>query len=244
MEPSRAGELEAVQQQLLIFARELNETIASERSRREEAEMALRALQESYMEMVRTLALVVEMKDSTTRTHLDRTYGYAMRLTQRVVPEMAKDATVGYGYLLHDIGKLGISEAILRKPGPLTDEEWTVMKTHPILGVQIVSPIKFLGEAIQVIRSHHERWDGKGYPQGLAGEEIHVAARIFSVVDTFDAITSERSYQEALPVDYALEEIERCGGTQFDPGIADEFVQMCEDLGIIGGDPEELHAIR
>lgn len=245
MDPRRADQLEQAQQQLLVFARDLKEIVAEERSRRDDAEMALRALQDSYLDMVRTLATVVEMKDTTTRSHLDRTYQYALRLTRRVDPDLARDPAIGYGYILHDIGKIGIPEAILNKPGPLTDEERAVMETHPLLGVQLVAPIRFLGEAADIIRDHHERWDGRGYPQGLAGERIHLGARIFSVIDTFDAITSERPYQEALPVAYALEEIERAAGTQFDPEVVREFLAMCEELKLAeGGTPDDLNVMR
>lgn len=244
MDPGSAEDLERMRQQILVFARELNEVIARERDRRREAEDALRALQGSYMDMVKTLAFVVEAKDTYTRSHLDRTYQYAVALTRRVSPELAADATLGYGFLLHDIGKVGIPERVLNKPGPLTDDEWAIMRTHPLIGVQVVSPIKFLGEAVHVIRSHHERWDGKGYPQGLKGEEIHQAARIFSVVDTFDAMTSDRPYRKGLPVEVALEEIEKCGGSQFDPEIASEFVKLCEDLKLHETDLGDLTVVR
>ena len=103
--------------------------------------------------------------------------------------------------------------------------------THPLIGVQIVAPIAFLGTAVEVIRCHHERWDGKGYPDGLAGEDIPLGARIFSVCDTFDAMTSDRPYRRALPFDAAVEEIDRCGGTQFDPEVVRRFVEMCAELG-------------
>lgn len=243
MDPTSAEELETAQRQLLVFARELSTVMGEERERRAEAEMALRALQESYFEMVRTLATVVEMKDSTTRSHLDRTYQYAVRLARRIDPDLANDPTIGYGFILHDVGKIGIPERILQKPGPLTDEERAIMETHPLLGVQLVSPIGFLGDAVHIIREHHERWDGKGYPAGIAGEDIHAGARIFSVADTFDAITSDRPYQEALPIAYALEEIEAHAGSQFDPEVVREFLAMCEELELTDHEPGELGQI-
>jgi response regulator RpfG family c-di-GMP phosphodiesterase len=242
--PTGATDLALAREQLLIFARELKQVLADERNHRAGIELALRALQDAYFEMVRTLATVVEMKDPTTRTHLDRTYQYALRLTRRIDPGLAEDATIGYGYILHDIGKIGIPESILQKPGPLTAEEWSVMQTHPLLGVQMVSPIGFLGDAVKIIREHHERWDGRGYPQQLRGTEIHLAARIFSVVDTFDAITSERPYQEALPVAHALEEIEEHSGSQFDPDVVTSFIDMCEELRLIDVDHPDLSPVR
>ena len=244
MQPTSGGELDQMQQQLLVFARELNQVIARERARRGEVEDALRALQSSYMDMVKTLAFVVEAKDTYTRSHLDRTYQYALALTRRVAPELAAEASLGYGFLLHDIGKIGIPESILNKPGPLTDEEWAIMRTHPLIGVQVVTPIKFLGEAVAIIRSHHERWDGRGYPENLKGEEIHLAARIFSVVDTFDAMTSDRPYRKGLPVSVAMEEIERCGGSQFDPELSKAFVELCEELKLHEAEIDDLTVVR
>jgi len=243
VEPNDAEALAKAQGQLERFAKDFNEMIARERTRREEVESALREVKRSYMMMVQTLAMVCEAKDSYTRQHLDRTYQYAIALTNRIAPELARDAAIGYGYLLHDIGKIGVPESILLKPGPLDDDEWRVMRTHPLIGLQIVTPIRFLGEAAQVIRSHHERWDGKGYPEGIAGEDIYLPARIFSVVDTFDAMTSDRPYRARLPVHVALEEIDRHAGTQFDPEVAAAFVAMTEELELKGGEPESLTVV-
>jgi HD-GYP domain-containing protein (c-di-GMP phosphodiesterase class II) len=146
-----------------------------------------------------------------------------------VQPELADDRVFRYGFLLHDIGKVGIPDHILRKPSPLTREEWEVMQTHPILGGQMLGPIRFLQRAIPIVECHHERWDGKGYPRGLKGEAIPLAARIFSVVDTFDAMTSDRPYRRALSVDEAVSEILAAGGTQLDPAIAEAFAELCRE---------------
>jgi len=228
--PDEAEELARAKEQLLVLARDVNEMYQAERARAKELESALDALQESYLSTVRTLAFIVEAKDSSTREHLERTHDYASALARVVMPGVEVGPDLTYGFLLHDVGKVGIPESILCKPGPLTDEEYEVMKTHPLIGVQIVAPIKFLGNAVEVIRCHHERWDGRGYPDGLAGENIPVGARIFSVCDTFDAMTSDRPYRRALPFDDAVTEIERCGGTQFDPEVVDSFVRMCAQL--------------
>ena len=176
------------------------------------------------------LAFIVEAKDSSTREHLERTHEYARALARTIGDESICGPEVSYGFLLHDVGKVGIPESILCKPGPLTDEEYEVMKTHPLIGVQIVSPIAFLTPAIDIIRCHHERWDGKGYPDGLAGEAIPLASRVFSVCDSFDAMTSDRPYRRALPFERAVEEIERCAGTQFDAEVVTSFVEMCEQM--------------
>ena len=208
----------------------MNALYQSERARTAELQSALAQLQDSYLQTVRMLAFIVEAKDSSTREHLERTHEYARALARVVDDEGILGPEVSYGFLLHDVGKVGIPESILCKPGPLTDEEYEVMKTHPLIGVQIVSPIAFLAPAIEVIRCHHERWDGKGYPDGLAGEAIPLAARVFSVCDSFDAMTSDRPYRRALPFERAVEEIERCSGTQFDAEVVRAFVRMCEQM--------------
>ena len=230
MGPEEAVQLAQAKEQLLVLARDVNSMYQAERARSRELAEALAALQESYLATVRTLAFIVEAKDSSTREHLERTHDYARALARVVMPGVEIGPEMTYGFLLHDVGKVGIPESILCKPGPLTEEEYEVMKTHPLIGVQIVAPIQFLGKAIEVIRCHHERWDGRGYPDGLAGEDIPLAARIFSVCDTFDAMTSDRPYRRAMPFDYAVEEIERCGGTQFDPEVVGFFIRMCSQL--------------
>jgi ribonuclease P protein subunit RPR2 len=230
VEPDDAARLAQAEEQLLVLAKDINAMYQAERARARELEEALTALRESYLATVRTLAFIVEAKDSSTREHLDRTHDYARALTRVVIPGREAGPELSYGFLLHDVGKVGIPESILCKPGPLTDAEYEVMKTHPLIGVQIVQPITFLGGAIEVIRCHHERWDGRGYPDGLAAEEIPLGARIFSVCDTFDAMTSDRPYRRALPFDDAVSEIERCGGTQFDPDVVTAFVEMCTEL--------------
>ncbi|TMK51755.1 MAG: HD domain-containing protein [Actinobacteria bacterium] len=218
-----------VRDQLLAFARDLNRIYHKERARAEELEHTLHELEESYFATVKTLAFVVEARDAHTRSHLSRAHDYAVALAQRVKPELADDRVFRYGFLLHDIGKVGIPDHILRKPSPLTREEWEVMQTHPILGGQMLGPIRFLQRAIPIVECHHERWDGKGYPRGLKGEEIPLAARIFSVVDTFDAMTSDRPYRRALSVDEAVHEILAAGGTQLDPAIAEAFAALCRE---------------
>jgi HD-GYP domain-containing protein (c-di-GMP phosphodiesterase class II) len=225
-----AADLEATRRQLLVFADDLQRIVVRERQRRQEAEQAYRELSSSYLGMVRTLAEVCEAKDTYTRSHLDRTYHYALQLTRRAAPELAERAEIGFGYLLHDIGKVGIPEAILNKPAPLTDDEWEVMRTHPVIGVTLVEPLRLLGDAVGIIRSHHERWDGKGYPEGLAGEDIYLPARIFSIVDCFDAMTTDRPYRRALSIESALEEIERHAGTQFDADLVAAWTATVEEL--------------
>ena len=128
------------------------------------------------------------------------------------------------------MGKVGIPESVLNKPGPLDAREWEVMRAHPLLGVQMVAGIKSLGSAVEVIRCHHERWDGKGYPSGLAGEAIPAGARVFSVADAFDAMTSDRPYRKAIPFDQACQEMADGAGSQFDPAVVDAFTAIVPDL--------------
>lgn len=130
------------------------------------------------------------------------------------------------GALLHDVGKIAVPDAILRKPGPLTDAEWAEMRRHPTAGHSILRDVPFLQEALPTVLHHHERWDGSGYPAGLAGEDIPLGARIFAVIDTLDAITSDRPYRAARSLEDARQEIRRCAGTQFDPRVVDAFLAV------------------
>jgi HD-GYP domain-containing protein (c-di-GMP phosphodiesterase class II) len=142
-------------------------------------------------------------------------------LAAEIVPREARDPQMAYGFLLHDIGKLAVPDAILRAPGRLSDEQWTLMRRHPEEGVRMLSSVPFLDKALDVVRCHHERWDGGGYPKGLSGEAIPLWARIFAVVDALDAITAERPYRAARSYEAALEEIRLHSGTQFDPMVVD-----------------------
>jgi putative nucleotidyltransferase with HDIG domain len=190
----------------------------------------IRELQQTYLSTVETLAFLVEAKDAYTAHHLERCRQYAAALAAQIDPDLATE-DVQHGYLLHDIGKMGIPEHILTKPRPLSAPEAEIMRTHPTLGVSIVEPMRFLDErAIDVIRFHHERFDGTGYPQGLGGDEIPLAARIFSVVDAFDAMSTDRPYRRALTLDRAVAELIGGSGTQFDPGVVGSFLKIVDEL--------------
>jgi len=225
----------------IVFARELGDLYRLERARSAELERVLASLQDTYIATMKSLAQVIEAKDRTTRGHLDRTQTYGLALARRVDPSLATEE-LGYGFFLHDIGKVGIPEQILCKRGPLSAEEWDVMRTHPLVGAQIVAPIAFLRGAVDLVRHHHERFDGTGYPDGLRGEEIPLAARVFSVADSFDAMTSDRPYRGAMGIERALAEIEGGAGSQFDPEVVRIFVQMMhEDPPGLPGE-QEHHA--
>jgi ribonuclease P protein subunit RPR2 len=149
---------------------------------------------------------------------------YALELAQVAAPEVCDDESVAYGFMLHDVGKIGIPDRILQKPGPLTSTERRLMETHTILGEQLLRGVSFLrGTGLEVVRSHHERWDGHGYPDGRAGNEIPPAARIFAVADALDAMTSDRPYRRAMSWAAAGRELEQQAGRQFDPSVVDAF---------------------
>jgi len=181
--------------------------------------------------MVGLLAAALELRDDETGQHAHRVTYLGLALAETVSPELASDPQLRYGFLLHDIGKIGVPDRILLKPDQLDVGEVRLMEQHTVLGAQLVSGSPFLsGVAHDVIAFHHERWDGMGYPWGLAGERIPLAARLFAVVDSFDAMTSQRPYREPMTLDEALEEIAGHAGRQFDPGIVAAFLPLARRL--------------
>ena len=191
---------------------------------------ALLRLQETYRTTLEALGSALDTRDIETQAHSQRVWGYAVTLSRELGITAQALTDIEHGVLLHDIGKIGIPDRILLKPGPLTEDEWREMKRHPELGRRLLSKIKFLEGAIPIVYHHHERYDGSGYPLGLKGEEIPLGARVFSVVDAFDAMTVDRPYSRAIPVDVALAEIKRCVGTHFDPRLAETFFKLSPDL--------------
>lgn len=173
---------------------------------------------------IQALAAAVEARDSGTGRHQQRVTALATACLQLIDPEMGRNEEVSYGFMLHDVGKIGIADAILNKPGPLGDDEWAIMRRHPELGVRIVEPIGFSESTTDVILHHHERWDGGGYPSRLSGDEIPVTARVFAIADAFDAMTSDRPYRPAMQRPAVLRRIGGHAGHAFDPDIADVFL--------------------
>ncbi len=190
--------------------------------------------------VVASLANAVEAKDPITEHHCQRLAFLSARLTARLGLDHVAAETIAYGALLHDVGKIGIPEHVLTKPGPLDDDEWELMRRHPEIGERICRPLGAGASFLPIIRHHHERWDGGGYPDRLSGEAIPLGARIVAVADAFDAMTHDRHYRRARSVADALEEVQRGAGTQFDPVLAPLFVEAIEGAGL--GDEVESGA--
>jgi putative nucleotidyltransferase with HDIG domain len=176
--------------------------------------------------IIETLASAVEAKDRYTGKHAHRVAALATKIAGQVDPFLGHNEQLRYGFILHDVGKIGVPESILHKEGSLDASEWDVMKTHPLIGLNIISPLGFGSDVEGVVRSHHERWDGGGYPDGLSDQEIPLGARIFSVADAFDAMTTDRPYREGMAPDQAIEEIKIGSGSQFDPAVVEAFVSL------------------
>jgi putative nucleotidyltransferase with HDIG domain len=177
--------------------------------------------EEAYLgPRVRALLVSLERKDRSTERHTRRVALLAVRVGEQLRLPPATLRHLAVGALLHDIGKLSVPDAVLKKPGPLTDSEWSLMRTHPEAGAKILDAVPFLDRAVDVVLHHHERWDGRGYPGGLEEEGIPLWARIFSVADTVDAITSDRPYRQGRPLEQAVREIVARSGSQFDPDCA------------------------
>ena len=207
--------------QLLLYAGDVRRLLEVERRHR-------RNIERSYRETLGALAVALESRDSGTGEHSVRVQRYARELTRVVAPAFLGDPSVDFGYLLHDIGKVGIPDGILQKPGPLTVAERTLMEKHTSLGAQILSGVGLLEtNGIAIVRHHHERWDGRGYPDGLGGNAIPLPARIFAVADALDAMTSDRPYRVAGSWEDAVAELEGGAGGQFEPAIIEAF-RDCE----------------
>jgi len=209
----------------LILAKRLYENHLEELVdlRTAELDKALGSLENAYRSTLQALTAALETRDAETHGHSERVVTFSLRLGREYGLNAAEMKALEFGSLLHDIGKIGVPDAILRKPAKLTDEEWIRMREHPLHGQQILRGIKFLEGAARVVAQHHEKWDGSGYPIGLKGEEIDICARIFSVADAFDAITSDRVYRQGRTYETALQELDEWADRQFDPKVVEAF---------------------
>ncbi|MFC5302634.1 HD-GYP domain-containing protein [Azospira restricta] len=206
------------------------------------------ATEQLYARFVEALTETLDLREHETGLHSRRVACHTQVLARRLVAEPAALRQIYWGALLHDIGKIGVPDAILLKEDRLSDAEWTVMRSHVDCGWQIVARLPEMTAAAELVRCHEERFDGGGYPRGLKGDEIALGARLFAVIDTLDAMTSDRSYRKALPFDAAQREIVRLAGTQFDPLAVDAFLAeeatlremvtlKCSAVALPGGAP-------
>ncbi len=218
----RTREAAQKEPQLERYAADLRETFMQERARAHE-------LRRSYMLTVRALASAVEARDAYTGRHAERVAAYGLALAEAYGMRLGDHPEIEFGFILHDAGKVAVPDAILFKPGPLTSAERLIMQQHPVTGWEIVRDIEFLGAARDVIRHHHERWDGTGYPDRLAGEAIPISARIFAVADTFDALTTNRPYRQASTIAQARDIILQAEGTHFDPAVITAFQSLPDE---------------
>ncbi len=203
--------------------------------------LILKDLKELFYKTIKSISSALDAKDPYTHGHSLRVTLYSIILAKELnAPEDQLEMIETAG-LLHDIGKIAIPESILCKPGKLTDEEFVVMKSHSLNSEKLISSIKKLNEVSPGVKHHHERWDGRGYPDHLAGEDIPFAARIIAIADTYDAMTSTRSYRTALDHDIAIQEIQKCAGAQFDPNLAQKFVEIEGIIRAAKDNPEEFY---
>ncbi len=217
---SRALEHHKLLRDKQLYENHLQELV---RQRTAELDAALGSLEGAYRSTLKALAAALETRDAETHGHSERVVSFSLRLAQECGLGEGQLKELEFGALLHDIGKIGVPDAILRKPAKLTDEEWVKMREHPFHGQQILREIEFLEGATHVVGQHHEKWDGTGYPLGMRGKEVDIKARIFSVADAFDAITSDRVYRAGQSYEAAVAELDAFAGIQFDPKVVEAF---------------------
>ncbi|HEX4901027.1 MAG TPA: HD domain-containing phosphohydrolase [Pyrinomonadaceae bacterium] len=215
----------ALEHHELIVAKQRYENHLEElvEQRTAELDQALNSLEDAYRSTLKALTAALETRDSETHGHSERVVTYSLRLGREYGLSAEQMKSLEFGSLLHDIGKIGVPDLILRKPAKLTEEEWVLMREHPLHGQQILRGIEFLAGPARVVAQHHEKWDGSGYPLGLQGHDIDLCARIFSVADAFDAITSNRVYRRGKSYQEAADELDLWAGRQFDPKVVEAF---------------------
>jgi HD-GYP domain-containing protein (c-di-GMP phosphodiesterase class II) len=223
---TRALHVKRLEQEVEKYRRHLEEIVAEQTQQLREA---LRQIERSYDHTLEVLGAAIDLRDSPTAGHSRRVFLYSIKIAKAMGSLENHVRNIAMGAWLHDIGKLAIPDAILLKPGSLTDEEREIMQRHVQIGYDLVKGIPFLTDAAEIIFAHHERCDGSGYPRGLKAEEIPVGARIFAVADTFDAMTSDRPYRRALPFEASREVIERGAGKQYDSQVAIVFLSIPDE---------------
>ena len=224
-EKEKRKELEAVYQQLFKHSEDISKNYLDLKDAHQELEKA-------YLDTIHRLVLAAEYKDEDTGDHIIRMSRYSALIAEKLDLPAKEVQNILYAAPMHDVGKIGIPDSILMKPGKLTDEEFGIMKTHSIIGANILaySKAEVLKLAEQIAISHHEKWNGKGYPQGLAGDNIPLAARIVGLVDVFDALTSKRPHKDPFPVEVALDIIKKDRGEHFDPDVVDVFLENIDEI--------------
>jgi ribonuclease P protein subunit RPR2 len=215
-------EASARQRQLERYAADLREVFKQERSRAQE-------LRASYKATVRALSNAVEARDAYTGKHAERVTAYGIALAQAMGLDTNLRPDIEFGFLLHDVGKVAVPDAVLFKPGRLDADEFALIARHPVVGSEILREVDFLGDGRLVVRHHHERWDGEGYPDGLAGDDIPLPARVFAVADALDALTTDRPYRRGTRFARARDEIRAHAGSQFDPGVVATFDEISDE---------------
>ncbi len=223
---TRALHVKRLEQEVENYRYHLEEIVSEQTQQLREA---LRQIERSYDQTLEVLGAAIDLRDSPTAGHSRRVFQYSLEIARAMGGLESQMRNIAMGAWLHDIGKLAVSDAILLKPGPLTDEERKIMQLHVQIGYDLVKSIPFLADSAEIIYAHHERCDGSGYPRGLKTEEIPVGARIFAVADTFDAMTSDRPYRRALPFEASREVIERGAGKQYDSQVAKVFLSIADE---------------
>lgn len=216
-----------LEQEVENYRQHLEEMVAE---RTNQLRGALERVEQSYEDTLQSLGAAIDLRDNETEGHSQRVCRYSLEIARAMGWQDKQLGILARGAYLHDIGKLGVPDGILLKPGALTPEERKIMQRHALIGFDLVKDIPFLADATDVVLMHHERFDGTGYPQGLKGEAIPLSARIFAIADTLDAITSERPYQRASSFESAREIIRRLSGTAFDPQVVNVFLSIREDV--------------
>ena len=228
----RTNELEELKAQVLDWNRQLEERVTD---RTQELEETHKQLQETYLEMVTSLVEAMTAKDTYLFGHSHNVAVNAKSISEEMGFTPTQIKRLQHGCELHDLGKIAVPDAILLKPGPLTDQEFEIIKLHPIWGARILGPLTFMKDITEMVHQEHERWDGKGYPQGLKGEQIRLEARIISVADALDAMVSDRPYRKRISLKEACEELKRCAGTQFDAQVVEACMKAYEKGTLLFG---------